>query len=206
MRVSSARSPNIVTFSGPSGVGKTTLVRLLIQEVHSVSVKLVTSLTSRGSRNSDLPGEYRYLVTTEEFMALQKSGKLMWLVNPCEGHGNYYATPKESVKKALDDFFNLHVMILMPSTVEILIGEIGREAIIPFFIYARNLRILRERLLSRGSSEGHVDRRIRDCKTWVAEARRSKVKYIMVDNSGILDETFSKIIQKLLGHIASVTI
>lgn len=52
----------IITFTGASGAGKTTMVKELLK---NPQFGLVPSITTRNSRLSDLPGEYEYITDTE---------------------------------------------------------------------------------------------------------------------------------------------
>lgn len=87
----------IITLSGPSAVGKTTIARELLQA--NPEWKLLISLTTRGPRPSDIPGEYKYNVSMRRFDELEREGKFVWTV--CV-HGNKYGTLSKLVDDALD--------------------------------------------------------------------------------------------------------
>lgn len=85
----------LVVLSGPSGVGKTTVARRLLQMpgyVRSVSV------TTRPKRGGEVDGQDYRFVQQPEFEKLRDTGEL---VEHALVHGYWYGTPKEPVREAL---------------------------------------------------------------------------------------------------------
>src|ERR1035437_3319491 len=85
----------ILSITGPSGVGKTTLMHNLLQRLPN-AVPL-TSVTTRAPRPSDEPGEYEY-VSNDEFDAIAKSGAFLW---EARAYVNRYGTRKAIIDEAL---------------------------------------------------------------------------------------------------------
>lgn len=83
----------LVTITGPSGVGKTTLYNNLRRER---GFRPLVSTTSRAPRASDEEG-FEY-VSDEQFDALEKDGVFLWVVHP---HGKKYGTRKIRIDEAL---------------------------------------------------------------------------------------------------------
>src|SRR3954454_24710103 len=85
----------ILILSSPSGAGKTTLTRSLVEEragVLSVSVK------TRPKRPSDIEGRHYHFIDVEEFLAMRDRDDLLeW----AEVHGNFYGTPRKPVERTL---------------------------------------------------------------------------------------------------------
>jgi guanylate kinase len=82
--------------SSPSGTGKTTLARLLLESatglIHSISV------TTRQPRPQESEGADYFFVSQERFEALRQRGELLeW----AEVFGNLYGTPAAPVRRAL---------------------------------------------------------------------------------------------------------
>ena len=88
----------ILILSSPSGAGKTTLTRMLMQD-SELDLTLSVSVTTRTPRSSEVYGvHYRFLADRDEFERMKKAGELLeW----AEVHGNGYGTPREPVDKVL---------------------------------------------------------------------------------------------------------
>ncbi len=170
----------VVTISGASGAGKTTIEKILLKRLANAEV--VVSITERKRRGNDNPDEYKY-VSKLWFRFLDKSGAFLWTVNI---HGNWYGTLKSSVKKALKKYDKISLMILVPDRVKNLWDyareKVLEELVISFYILSPSPEILRKRLEVRGDSELEITKRIKDCEKWDAEALASDLSYIFIRN------------------------
>ena len=91
-----ARRGLMFVLSSPSGAGKTTLTRLLVQKEENIDLSI--SVTTRKRRPSEVDGVHYHFLTREEFEKMRDAGDLLeW----AEVHGNYYGTPAKPVEKAL---------------------------------------------------------------------------------------------------------
>lgn len=90
---SGARRGNLFIVSGPSGAGKGTLVKALIDRVPDLWVSV--SATTRAPRPGELEGTHYFFVSDGEFDRLiSTDGLIEW----AEVHGNRYGTPKAAVQ------------------------------------------------------------------------------------------------------------
>jgi len=82
--------------SSPSGAGKTTLTRLLVQKEKNIELSI--SVTTRARRPSEVEGVHYHFLTRAAFEKMRDAGELLeW----AEVHGNYYGTPAKPVEKAI---------------------------------------------------------------------------------------------------------
>ncbi|ARV62308.1 guanylate kinase [Nostocales cyanobacterium HT-58-2] len=82
----------LIILTGPSGVGKGTLMRALLQRHPELHYSV--SATTRSPRQGETNGKEYYFVSRREFEQLVAAGELLeW----AEFAGNYYGTPKEAV-------------------------------------------------------------------------------------------------------------
>jgi guanylate kinase len=87
----------ILILSSPSGAGKTTLTRMLMQD-KALDLTLSVSVTTRPRRSSEVDGIHYRFIDRREFERMRKAGDLLeW----AEVHGNAYGTPREPVEKVL---------------------------------------------------------------------------------------------------------
>lgn len=167
----------ILTLTGPSGAGKTTIARRLLRHRHDM--RLIVSLTTRKARTGDIEGEYRYGVSPAEFARLSREGAFLWSVS---AHGNTYGTLRASVDDALRSP-GWSLMILIPDAVRKLVAASdGRGVVRPFFIMAPGEDALAARMRKRGDDEGSIASRMADCRTWEFQARDSGLGYTFVPN------------------------
>ena len=87
----------ILILSSPSGAGKTTLTRMLMQD-SALDLTLSVSVTTRKQRSSEVDGIHYRFIDPREFERMKAAGELLeW----AEVHGNGYGTPREPVEKVL---------------------------------------------------------------------------------------------------------
>lgn len=87
---------NLYVVAAPSGAGKTTLVRLLLEQ--ETTVNLSISYTTRAPRPGEQDGREYHFVAADEFRAMiAREEFLEW----AEVHGNYYGTSKKWIADQL---------------------------------------------------------------------------------------------------------
>jgi len=120
----------IVTLTGASGVGKSTIGKWL-RTFLVCFLKPIQSLTTREPRESDPFDEYTY-VSSEEFEKMKIEGKFIWEVCP---HGTYYyGTTLESLQEARQNPDKVFLMILEPRSVKTLLLY-AKEITWKFFLF-----------------------------------------------------------------------
>ncbi|WP_349957845.1 guanylate kinase [Rhizobium sp. ZPR3] len=93
-----ARRGLMLAISSPSGAGKSTIARTLLDKDKQVSLSV--SVTTRQRRPSEIEGVHYHFVSQREFERLRDSDSLLeW----AEVHGNFYGTPREPVETAMAD-------------------------------------------------------------------------------------------------------
>ncbi len=93
---SSDPSPRLIVLTGPSGVGKGTLVRRFLER--NKGIWLSVSATTRSPREGEKNGEDYSFLKTQEFKDLVKDGGFLeW----AEFAGNFYGTPRKKVEQTL---------------------------------------------------------------------------------------------------------
>lgn len=143
----------LIVITGPSGVGKGTIVRSLTARHPELYFSI--SATTRQPRPGEIDGKDYYFVSKQQFeTAIEQDELLEW----AEYAGNYYGTPKTSVKEQL----NLGKWVLLEIE---LIGARKVKKIFPdallIFILPPSLEELGRRLRGRGKdSPEAISRRL----------------------------------------------
>jgi guanylate kinase len=87
----------MVVLSSPSGAGKSSITRALVQEERE-RLFLSISVTTRAKRSSEIEGIHYTFIDQQRFQRMRDGGELLeW----AEVHGNLYGTPKAAVENAL---------------------------------------------------------------------------------------------------------
>ena len=86
----------MLVLSSPSGAGKSTIARNLLES--DPGLELSVSVTTRPRRASEIDGVHYHFVSQREFDRLRDSDSLLeW----AEVHGNFYGTPREPAEVAM---------------------------------------------------------------------------------------------------------
>ena len=139
----------LIVVSGPSGVGKDTVVSEYLK-MHPEDV-LSVSMTSRPKRNYEVDGVHYYFKTKEGFEEEIKKGNLL---EYALYNGNYYGTPKSEVLKRLEDGINVILVIEVQGARNIK-NMLGDDALL-IFVLPPSIEELRERLINRGTDSLEV--------------------------------------------------
>jgi len=87
----------VVVISGPSGAGKTTLCRRLVERY---GYEFSVSVTTRPPRSGEVNGRDYFFVTPEEFGSMVSRGELL---EHSEHFGHRYGTPRSPVERAIGE-------------------------------------------------------------------------------------------------------
>ncbi len=164
----------IVSISGPSGVGKGTVIAKLRDMLpdcrHSISV------TSRDPRGEEKDGVEYYFRSREEFERLIAEGEI---IEYDQYVGNYYGTPLTPLitmsGKGQDVLLDLTVAGSLALKEKF-------EETVTIFLLPPSLKELRNRLTGRGTeSEELVDKRMGQAKKEIADA--PKFDYVVTNDS-----------------------
>lgn len=184
----------LIVITGPSGVGKGTIVRSLI--ARHPELYLSISTTTRQPRLGEIDGKDYYFVSKQYFEnAIERGELLEW----AEYADNYYGTPKSSVEEQI----NLGKWVLLEIE---LIGARKVKKIFPnallIFILPPSLEELGRRLRGRGKdSPEAISRRLERAKAEI-EARNEFNIQIVNDN---LETAIKEIEKAIFGNEFSLT-
>ena len=138
----------LIIFSAPSGAGKTTLVRHLL-EIPALNLAFSVSATSRPMRSYEVDGKDYFFITVEEFN--KKIQKLEFLEWEEVYNDQYYGTLKSEVDGLLKAGKNVIFDIVVEGGMN-LKKIYGNEAL-AIFVKPPSIKHLEERLNSRSSED-----------------------------------------------------
>jgi len=92
------RAGKVVVVSGPSGVGKSTICRKVVEQLGDVFLSV--SMTTRPKSKSEVDGKDYWYVSREEFEERISEGKFL---EYAEVFGNLYGTPMDKVDEVLGE-------------------------------------------------------------------------------------------------------
>jgi guanylate kinase len=172
----------MLILSSPSGAGKTTLTRMLLQ-TKELDLTLSISVTTRARRPSEVDGLHYTFIGKKQFDALREGGDLLeW----AEVHGNCYGTPREPVEQVLQQGRDVLFDIDYQGTRQVK-EKSGGDAV-TIFILPPSMRELRSRLERRAEDRPDViDKRLSEARN---EIRRwTDYDYVLVNDD--LQSTFN---------------
>jgi len=139
----SNRTGMMIVISSPSGVGKTTLVKLLAERNKNFEISI--SSTTRIPRNNEIEGKDYYFINKEKFNDLIKTKSFYEYARV---FNNLYGTLKDPVIKNLSQGKDLLFDIDWQGSKQIKRLKL-KNKLISIFILPPNIKTLRDRLSNR---------------------------------------------------------
>lgn len=172
----------MLILSSPSGAGKTTLTRQLLQ-APDLDLTLSISVTTRPRRSSEVNHIHYHFIAEKQFLAMRDGGELLeW----AEVHGNYYGTPREPVEAILEQGRDVLFDIDYQGTQQVRAS--APDDVVTVFILPPSMRELRARLERRAEDPKEViDRRLRNARNEIT--RYELYDYVLLNDD--IQRTFN---------------
>jgi len=175
------QSGQLIVLTGPSGVGKGTLVKQL--RVRYPQLHLSISATTRSPRTGEVEGQDYYFLDRASFEEKIAAGEF---VEWAEFAGNYYGTPQASIQTQLDQGLTVLLEIELEGARQV-------RSLFPqarsIFILPPSFATLEERLRSRGRDpEAAIVRRLARAKEEISAAAEFDVQIVNDDLETALHE------------------
>jgi guanylate kinase len=181
MSARAARRGLMLVVSSPSGAGKTTLTRLLVERDRAITLSV--SVTTRPKRSSEVHGIHYFFIKPDEFAAMRARGDLL---ESAEVHGNFYGTPRQMVEQKLAAGEDVLFDIDWQGTLQLYAK--ARPDVASVFVLPPDAAALRRRLEHRAEDAQEVIvRRLRNAMTEIKHWR--EYDYVLVNDD--LDASFS---------------
>ena len=145
---------NLIIITGPSGVGKGTIVKELLKK--NTKFWLSISATTRNPRQGEKDGENYFFLEKSKFEEMiDKELFLEW----AEFAGNYYGTPKESVNKMIKQGYKVILEIEINGAKQV---RSKMKNFLSIFLLPPNMKELERRIRGRATdSESSIIKRLK---------------------------------------------
>ena len=177
----------LLVISSPSGTGKTTLCKKLLE--YDKNIHLSVSVTTRKKRKNEVEGIDYYFKTKKDFLNLKSENSFIENAFVFE---NYYGTLKSEVLEQLENGIDVLIDIDWQGTRQITQAMKGN--LIKIFLLPPSIDELKKRLSKRNSDSVEeinfrMSRALKEIKHY------DEYDYVLVNNN--LDKTFQQIVKIL---------
>ncbi|SIP91932.1 guanylate kinase [Rhizobium sp. RU35A] len=181
-----ARRGLMLVLSSPSGAGKSTIARNLLDTDRSLEISV--SVTTRAKRGSEIAGKHYHFISVQQFEKMRDAGDLLeW----AEVHGNFYGTPREPVEKAMAEGRDMLFDIDWQGARQL--QEKMKADVVSIFVLPPTMTELQSRLHRRAEDTEEVIRtRLLNSRAEIEHWR--EYDYVIVNDD--LDEAF--------GHVSCI--
>jgi guanylate kinase len=176
----------LVIISGPSGVGKDTIIDAMQERTHDPEYRYVVTCTTRAPRPGEVDGvDYQFL-TRDAFLQLRADRQLL---EANEVHGNWYGSPRDQVREAVlagrDAILKIDVQ-----GAQVVKDQVSEALLI--FVVPPSLETLFSRLRTR-ATETADELELRQRNAAIELARQDDYDYVVVNETGQVERTAERI-------------
>ena len=173
----------MLVLSSPSGAGKSTIARNLLESDDGLELSI--SVTTRERRASEIDDVHYHFSTTRDFERLRDTESLLeW----AEVHGNFYGTPREPAERAMSDGRDMLFDIDWQGADQL--KDKMRADVVSVFILPPSMKELKARLIRRAEdSEKTIETRLENARVEIEQWR--KYDYVVINDD--LDRAFAAV-------------
>lgn len=176
----------LVIVSGPSGVGKDTVIEALRRRPAAAEYHYVVTCTTRPRRVYEVDGVHYHFMDSDRFQRLRETGGLL---EANEVHGHWYGTPRSEVRRALKSGADVILKIDVQGAA--VVKQKVPEALL-VFIVPPSLEDLFGRLQARATETAdELDIRQRDAALELA--RQDDFDHVVTNETGQVERTAKRI-------------
>jgi guanylate kinase len=174
----------MLVLSSPSGAGKSTIARNLLE--NDKGFELSVSVTTRPRRSSEIDGVHYHFRSRREFDNLRANDELLeW----AEVHGNFYATPREPAERAMNEGRDMLFDIDWQGAEQL--REKMQGDIVSVFILPPSMRELKVRLQRRAEDDAEtISRRLSNARNEIEHWR--DYDYVVINRD--LDRAYQQVL------------
>jgi guanylate kinase len=171
----------LIVLSGPSGAGKGTICKALLQRG---DYWLSVSATTRNPRAGEIEGKNYYFISKEDFVKKIEDEDFL---EYAEVYGNYYGTPRSKVINALESGKNVILEIDIQGALKVKDAYAGGVFI---FILPPSMEELKQRIINRGSEtpESLMTR---------FKSAYQEINYVSKYNYAVVNDTVEEAVKKI---------
>jgi guanylate kinase len=176
---------------GPSGVGKSTLIKHLMDTFPGV-FEFSVSTTTRRPRPGEQHGVHYYYVSVEEFEEKVRQGQFL---EHATVHNNMYGTSKQAVLEIFERGKICVMDVDVQGTIKIYEAGLDFNCL---FVMPKSMKQLEERLKARGTEDSNVLRtRLRNAQAEIETAKANK----HIFKSYLVNDEYEETIRDLMDYI-----
>jgi guanylate kinase len=184
--VTAGARPLLVVLSGPSGVGKDTVIAALRERVHDPEYHYVVTCTTRPRRPYERDGVHYRFLEPGTFERLQREGEFL---EANFVHANWYGTPRTQVREALAA--GRHVILKIDVQGAQVVKEKVPDALL-IFLVPPSLEDLFLRLRTR-ATETADELDVRQRNAAIELARQEDYDYVVVNETDQVEAVAGRI-------------
>ena len=178
----------LIVISAPSGTGKTSVIKNVINKLNSENKKSKFSVshTTRLPRDGDVDGSDYFFVSDEKFIELLKAGNF---IETAEVHDYKYGTSKDFIDENIEQGINVFLEIDVQGFQELRSKNIKFRSV---FILPPSIDELRDRIQKRGlDSENVIEKRMNNALKELTKAR--EYDYLVIND--VFDDAIEELLE-----------
>ncbi len=184
------RKGMMVVLSSPSGAGKTTLCKKIIEL--DKKIKMSISVTTRPKRKSENEGVDYFFKSKKDFIDLQNKN---FFIETARVFNYFYGTPKKYVEKELLNGKDILFDIDWQGTQKL--ADYSRSDLVSIFILPPSTKILKQRLKKRAEDSNEIVRnRMKKAKSEISHW--IEYDYVLINDN--IEECTRKLLEIIKGE------